>query len=177
MGLIVVSGALANKPGNGGAAWTRLSWILGLRRLGHDVYFVEQIASAACVDGAGSISTFEQSVNLAYFRDVTERFGLGTRSALIAEGNDGSSAGLSVEDVGGVVDAADLLVNISGHFTLPALKPRCRRRALIDLDPGYTQYWHQEGLAEEEFRGHHFYFTVGSNVGTPECGIPTGDID
>ena len=31
MATIVVSGALANKPANGGAAWTRLSWALGLQ--------------------------------------------------------------------------------------------------------------------------------------------------
>ena len=50
MPLIVVSGPLANKPGNGGAAWTRLSWALGLRQLGCDVYFVEQISPTQCVD-------------------------------------------------------------------------------------------------------------------------------
>ena len=32
--MIVVAGALAAKPGNGGEAWVRLSWVLGLRRLG-----------------------------------------------------------------------------------------------------------------------------------------------
>ena len=44
MPFIVVSGALANKPGNGGAAWTRLSWILGLKRLVCEVYCIEQVA-------------------------------------------------------------------------------------------------------------------------------------
>jgi hypothetical protein len=166
--LIVVAGALANKPGNGGAAWTRLSWIRGLIRLGHDVYFVEQIAPAACA--------FDQSINLTYFRDVAERFGLGARSVLISEGDGVQSAGLSLDELRRVADAADLLVNISGHLTLPALKARFRKRVFIDLDPGYTQYWHQEGLAEERLRDHHWYFTVGWNVGTPSCEIPTGDI-
>jgi hypothetical protein len=40
----LVSGAIANKPLNGGEPWIRLSWILGLKRLGFDVYFVEQCA-------------------------------------------------------------------------------------------------------------------------------------
>ncbi len=34
---IAVAGALAAKPGNGGEAWVRLSYLLGLRRLGADV--------------------------------------------------------------------------------------------------------------------------------------------
>ena len=126
MSLIVVSGALANKPGNGGAAWTRLSWVLGLRRLGHDVYFVEQIAPAACVDGHGAPCAFARSVNHAYFMDVIERFGLGARSALVLERDAAQSTGLSLDELGRVADAADLLVNISGHLTLDTLKPRCQ---------------------------------------------------
>jgi hypothetical protein len=42
MTLAVVAGALGNRPWNGGNAWTRLSWLLGLRRLGLDVRFAEQ---------------------------------------------------------------------------------------------------------------------------------------
>jgi hypothetical protein len=176
MALIVVAGALANKPGNGGAAWTRLSWALGLRRLGHDVYFVEQIAPAACVDASGARCTLQRSVNLAYFEDVTARFGFGSRASLIAE-EDASSIGVSLSRLEQIADAADLLVNISGHLTLDTLKPRFRKRVFIDQDPGYTQFWHVDGLAEDRLRDHHFYFTVGENIGTPACGIPTGDIE
>jgi hypothetical protein len=41
MARILVSGAVANKPRSGGEAWVRLSWLRGLRRLGHEVCFVE----------------------------------------------------------------------------------------------------------------------------------------
>ena len=53
MRIVLVSGAIANKPFNGGASWTRLNWLLGFRKLGFDAYFVEQIDPAACVDEAG----------------------------------------------------------------------------------------------------------------------------
>ena len=49
--VILIAGALANKPGNGGGAWERLSWVIGLLRLGFEVYFVEQMAPAACRKG------------------------------------------------------------------------------------------------------------------------------
>jgi hypothetical protein len=175
MPLIVVAGALANKPGNGGAAWTRLSWVLGLRQLGCDVYFVEQIAPEACVDAAGARCDLEGSVNLRYFEGITARFGLQGRSALIADGV-GQAAGVPLCELTQIADAADLLVNISGHLTLEALKPRCRRRAFIDLDPGYTQFWQAQGLATPRLRDHHAYFTVGENIGTPDCDVPTGDL-
>jgi hypothetical protein len=173
--LIVVSGALANKAGNGGAAWTRLSWVLGLARLGHDVYFVEQLAPDACTDARGARCDVDRSVNLAYFRDVTTRFGLGDRAALVPEAGF-ASAGLPWSRLVEIATAADLLVNISGHLTLPALKHRFRTRAFIDLDPGYTQHWHLTGLAEEKLEGHHCYFTVGENIGRPGCTIPADGI-
>jgi hypothetical protein len=176
MSLIVVSGALANKPWNGGAAWTRLSWPLGLKRLGCEVYFVEQIGLGACTDASGVNCELDRSVNLAYFRHVTERFGLGNASALVSE-DDGRSVGLSSQELVDLADAADLLVNISGHLTLEPLKRRFRKRVFIDQDPGYTQFWHVDGLAEDRLRDHHFYFTVGENIGTPDCGVPTGDIE
>src|SRR5262245_40492141 len=141
MSLIVVSGALANKPRNGGAAWTRLSWVLGLKRLGHEVYFVEQIAPDTCVDATGQPCCLERSVNLDYFERVTRRFGLGGASALISD-NGRSASGLAMKELVALADAAALLVNISGHLTLEELKPRFRNRAFIDQDPGYTQLWH-----------------------------------
>jgi hypothetical protein len=170
--IIVVAGALANKPGNGGAAWTRLSWALGLKRLGCDVYFVEQIDARACTDAA-----------LAWFKHVTGSFGLADTSALIAREDghavsigSGAGSGVGLKELIEVAAGADLLVNISGHLTLDALKPRFRARAFVDLDPGYTQYWHAQGLAEDHLRDHHAYFTVGENVGTPDCDVPTNGI-
>src|SRR5688500_9319852 len=68
MRTIVVGGAVANKPLNGGEAWVRLSWVRGLRRLGFRVVLVEQIAAGACVDAAGEPTECGRSVNLAYFR-------------------------------------------------------------------------------------------------------------
>ena len=173
MATIVVSGALANKPANGGAAWTRVSWALGLRRLGYDVFFLEQIAPSTCVDVSGSRCPVEQSVNLAYFDAVTKQFGLD--AALVVEGEHrsfGTAAALLPE----IAQAAHVLVNISGHLTDAALKPRFRRRVFIDLDPGYTQFWHAAGLAEDRLRDHHFYFSVGENIGQPFCDVPAGAV-
>src|SRR5262249_18852459 len=83
MALVIISGALANKPGNGGGAWERMSWPVGLRQLGCDVFFLEQIDPSACVDGAGAPARFADSVNLAWFQFVTKWFDVADRAALI----------------------------------------------------------------------------------------------
>lgn len=167
---ILVAGALANKPGNGGEAWVRLNWILGLQALGMDVYFVEQIGRAALVDGHGRPSAFQTSVNRSYFSSVVERFGLADRAALVCD--DGQeTAGMSLAALHDLASGADLLVNISGHLTLPGVVCQVRRRAYVDIDPGFTQFWHASGLAAID--GHESYFTIGANIGQPWCPIPT----
>src|SRR5918999_1718579 len=72
---VMVSGAIANKYLNGGEAWVRLSWALGLRRLGFRVYFVEEIDRGTCLDSTGKTAAFAGCENLAYFKQVPERFG------------------------------------------------------------------------------------------------------
>ena len=72
--LIVVAGAVANKLHNGGEAWVRLSWACGLKRLGHEVFLLEQISPDICVDAIGQPAAVHDSENLRYFRDVVSRF-------------------------------------------------------------------------------------------------------
>src|SRR5438093_13414302 len=83
MATVLVSGALANKYLNGGEAWVRLSWVLGLKKLGHKVFFVEQISRQNCVDATGAVTSFDKCVNLAYFKKITEQFNLTDSAVLI----------------------------------------------------------------------------------------------
>jgi hypothetical protein len=175
MTIALVSGALANKPRNGGNAWTRLQWVLGLEKLGIKTYFIEQIARGACVDRTGAAAAFQESDNLAYFREVTDRFGRTGASALIY--NDGEQVwGMTQSELFEAAQAADMFVNISGHLTLDALRRRLRRQIYFDDDPGYTQFWHATGNAGPRLSGHDYYFTVGTNIGTPDCPVPTSDV-
>jgi hypothetical protein len=172
---MVVSGALANKYRNGGGAWERLSWVIGLRRLGFDAYFVEQIDPAACVDAAGAVTALADSVNLAWFRSVTQRFGVADRSALV-DADCKQCAGVSWPRLLDIAASAELLVNLSGHLSLPPLRDRIRRRAYIDVDPGFTQFWYAAGIAGARLEGHDYFFTIGENIGNPACPIPTDRI-
>jgi len=173
MPLVVVSGALANKPSNGGAAWTRLSWTLGFRQLGWQVFFLEQIAAATCVDSTGAASSFVDSANLDWFQRVTRAFDLAGSAALVYE--HGSQIwGAKYRDLIGLARSADLLVNITGHLTLEPLLGHFRRRAYLDLDPGFTQIWQASGTGALGLERHDTFFTVGANIGSDDCSIPTG---
>ncbi|MEX2287048.1 MAG: hypothetical protein WD648_08165 [Planctomycetaceae bacterium] len=175
MTTVLVAGALANKPRNGGGTWERMSWVVGLRQLGFDVCFVEQISPQACIDVTGDVTTFANSVNLAWFRSVTQWFGVADRAALVYAGGV-ECAGMPWTRLLEIAESADLLVNLSGHLTLAPLLERIRRKAYIDVDPGFTQFWHADPRTHFHVGGHDFYFTIGENIGSPDCTIPTGGI-
>ncbi len=174
MAVLIVAGALANKPNNGGEAWVRLSWVLGLRRLGHEVHFVEQIDRAACTDAHGRPAAFAESVNRRYFDDVVARFGIDRTAALLCgNGYDPSDRGAVPPRLREVARAADAVINISGHLRVPSLLEPVPRRVYVDIDPGFTQIGHAQG-ADLGLARHNEHYTIGWNIGTPGCPIPTG---
>jgi hypothetical protein len=156
---VLVAGALANKPGNAGAAWTRISWACGLRELGFDVHLVEQVGF---LDAAGK----------AWFGRVTDAVDL--PATLV--GGDGSTFGLPARDLEALAAEAVLLVNISGHLVLPWVRERVRTQVYVDLDPGFVQWWEAQGVAGARLAGHDAYFTVGLNVGRADCPVPTNGL-
>jgi hypothetical protein len=175
MANIVVSGAIANKPFNGGATWTRLSYVLGLRDLGHNVFFIEQIDAKSCVGADGTLSSFADSANLNYFRTICQSFQLQRKAALISV-EDNQIDGAERDEVLEVLQSALLLINISGHLKGAYLAACNGRKAYLDLDPGFTQMWAATSVGESNLTGHDVYFTVGENIGHPICSIPTNGI-
>ena len=174
MSIAIVAGGLANKPQNGGFAWVPLSYALGLRRLGFDVYLFEQIDAAACMDSWGRPAPFETSANRAFFLDVTGRFGFEGRSVLF--GDDGLVAGLDASDFRNATSDAELLVNISGHATLDWILDGPRLSAYVDTDPGFTQMWNRGGLLDPSLWSHTHHFSVGCNFGHDSCLVPDDGI-
>jgi hypothetical protein len=164
MTTVVVGGALGNKAGSSGEAWVRMSWVRGLQRLGLDVWFVEEVDRSTRGDPAA----------VGWFRAVTERFGIERQASLLSEGE--AIAGPALGELLDLAPGATL-VNISGHLTQPNLFRAFRRRVMVDIDPGFTQFWHHQGLAGANVDGHHLHFTIGELIGTPGCPIPTSGID
>ena len=163
MTTVVVAGAVANKPHNAGEAWVRMSWVEGLRRLGVDVWFVEELSAAAW--GAGVDAA------VRWFDEVATWFGVADRCVLL-DADSGDRLRGTVAGWGAVTGGADLLVNISGHARDRRVVDACHHRAYVDIDPGYTQIWHLQG-ADLELDRHDRHFSVGLNIGTDRSGVPT----
>jgi hypothetical protein len=159
----IVAGALANKPESGGEAWVRLSWVLGLQRLGWEVHLIERLERP-------------EPAAQRYFAEVTGAFGLDGWASLL----DGQGEALHGHDEGHLLEVAaeaDLLFNISGHLGPGPLRSAPHKRVYVDLDPGFTQAWHADPGLDFTVAGHDTYVTVGQNIGRPHCPVPTVGIE
>ena len=160
-GSVVVSAALAQRPGAGGHTWFALQYLLGFRALGWNVTLVDRLDPGMPGDG------------LAYLAEEMERFGLGdVWSVLLPEGQ---SAGLPRAEVERRLGSADFLLNVMGYLDDEELLALPPLRVFLDVDPGFGQMWRELGLADP-FADHDRFVSVGLELGggaceVPECGL------
>jgi hypothetical protein len=107
---------------------------------------------------------------------VTGEFGLEGSACLVC-GDGSETAGLPYPELLDRAANADVLVNISGHITSEEILRPPRTRVYVDLDPGFTQFWHAQGLSGARVEGHDLHFTIGERIGSPDCPIPTSGVD
>ena len=159
---VIVSGMIAATPRQGGATWAVLQYLLGLRRLGCDVHFMEPVKDPTEV----------HADTLRYVQDVTAQFGLGDRWALVpAEAGD--PIGMSRAELRKAARRADLLLSASGMLLDPDVLDAVPVRAYLDLDPAFNQLWHAVEGVDMRFDAHTDFVTVGDAIGEAGCPIPT----
>src|SRR2546428_6112757 len=152
---IIVSGMIAADPNQGGATWAVLQYLLGLRQLGHEVFFIEPIAEKSLRPRGVD---FSETENARYFRDVARDFSLEKNAALLVADTQ-RTIGLTHAELRGVAKRADVLLNVSGMLTDPALLEPIPRRVYLDLDPAFIQLWHAACGIDMRFGSHTHFVT------------------
>ena len=180
MRVVVASRRVGGLPEFAGNTWTFLQYVLGLDRLGVESHWVDHQdrLDPRLPTRRGRPRVREDCHSVEYvsarFDAMARRFGLGDRYAIVYDGG-ARSFGLGPGGLDELAGEANLLRNLAGP--LPATSPllRIRRRAYVDLDPGFTQIWvHQLDMG---FAGYHRFFTVGQNVGRRGFRVPTLGVD
>jgi hypothetical protein len=149
---------LAGDARQGGATWAVLQYVLGLRRLGHEVWVVEPVASL-------------EPESVVYFTEVVQAFELEERATLLRAGTR-ETVGVPYDALRDIAPRADVLINISGMLRDPELVAPPPRRVYLDLDPAFNQLWAAQGI-DVGLAGHTHHVTVGQSIGRPGCTVPT----
>jgi hypothetical protein len=171
---ILFAGIIARYP-FGGVTWCSLMYLLGLRALGHDVFYIED--TGECVyDPVLNTRATDPTYGTTYIHQALEPFGLGASWSFV--NYDGTYHGQSAEAVRRYAAEADLFINLSGgSWFWRDEYARIPRKIFIDSDPAFTQLAiaKAEPWYVEFFRRFDRLFTFGSNVGTPASPIPVGE--
>jgi hypothetical protein len=169
---IVVLGYLVRGP-LGGIAWHYLQYVLGLRRLGHDVFFFEDSDDyPSCYDPVRNVTDADPAYGLAFAARAFDRLGLGARWTYY-DAHRRRWLGPAGAAARGICDTADVVVNVSSVNPLRSWMREIPTRILVDTDPGFTQIRHLTNPAARERASQHTAFvSFGENIGRPGCAIP-----
>src|SRR5262245_32291851 len=175
---IIATGLVGLYP-VGGVAWDYLQYVIGLARLGHDVYYHEDTWSWP-YHPVEQTYTADGHYSAEYIGDFLERYApeLSRHSHYLPLHE--TSFGMDRAAFDEVAQTADLFLNISGACMFPhSLSPRCIK-VFLDTDPGYNQIMLRERFVWSEnverwcasVEAHDRYFTYAENIHSSDCQIP-----
>ncbi len=169
---VIVLGYLVRGP-LGGIAWHHLQYVLGLARLGHDVFFFEDSDDyPSCYDPSRNAMDRDPTYGLDFATRAFARLGLGSRWAYY-DAHHTTWLGPAADSSLRMCASADLLLNLSAVNPVRPWMEQIPVRALVDTDPVFTQVRHlTDPRARERAERHTTFFSYGENVGQPGCTIP-----
>jgi hypothetical protein len=172
MARVVVAGYAVRFP-LAGNVWAHIQYVVGLARLGHDVWFLEEAGGeGSCYDPATDSMGSDPAPGLAVVGRLMDELGLAERWAFLDSG--GRWHGLDADTVDELIAGADLFLDVGGASHFPQMR-FARRRAHVDMDPVFTQL----GAfgADRRLGDYDTLFTYGTSIGRRGCAVPTGGFD
>lgn len=171
MAAIILGSYMFRYPLGGMNSWV-LQYLLGLKDLGHDVYFVEKYGYAdSCYDPEKEVMSDDCSYGLKLVSELLARIGMEKKWCYVAR-ND-VYHGLSRQRINEVFRSADLFIDMGSHGSWQEESENAALKVLIDGEPGYTQMnlanKAQDGMPIPQYDR---YFTNGKNIGTPGNSVP-----
>ncbi|CAN5652599.1 hypothetical protein BH20VER1_BH20VER1_13000 [soil metagenome] len=171
---IVVMGFMGAMP-IAGVIWQHIHYIVGLQRLGHDVFYVEDSARLSYDPVRETMGT-----SCAYAAKILQQlaveFGFERRWGFCARSlPDQPVVGLTRRKMLQLYREADAILNVCGAQELHEELLVSDRLFYVESDPGVEQIKVAKGERDTiaYLHRHRVLFTFGENVGTPTFPVPT----
>jgi hypothetical protein len=179
---IIVMGFMGSCP-IAGVIWQHLHYVVGLQRLGHEVYYVEDSARYPYNPTSFPSVTISRATRIRAdciyvtdtLRNLAETFDFQNRWAYSARFLDPpQSFGLELPRLHELYREADAILNICGSHELNDDILKSERLIYVESDPGVAQIQVDQG--NEDMRGclshHKVLFTFGENIGSNSFSVP-----
>lgn len=169
---IVVLGAMAEMP-YAGVAWQVLHYLEGLRRLGHDVSYLEDTGNWP-YDPELETVTDDASGAAQRLGRLMEGAGFGGRWAFVNAAREGEVWGTTQQRMSEVVARAEVLINLSGATVLTEAHMEVPVRIYLETDPVTPQLEIALGRQStlDFLAAHTHHFSFGERLGAPGCAVP-----
>ena len=169
MARIIAGSYMVRYPLGGMMSWT-LQWLLGLRRLGHEVVFVEKSHYAnSCYQPIRRESGDDFSYGLQTTVKLFERVGLTDGWCYVDHG--GQYHGMDRTRIEDCFRSADLFLDLGTQGAWQEESSYAGTRVFVDGEPGFTQIRMENGASRKDEFDH--YFSNGGNIGTAHSDAPT----
>jgi hypothetical protein len=171
---IVVLGFMGNCP-IAGVIWQAIHYIVGLQRLGHDVYYIED-TSRVPYDPVAYTLTEDTAYVEKILDQLAKEFGFAGKWGFSPRyrSREETLGPLSRAQINDLYREADALLNICGSHELNEDLLLSERLVYVESDPGVEQIKVDKGEAGtiEFLKRHCALFTFGENIGRPEFPVP-----
>jgi hypothetical protein len=162
-----------------GVIWQHIQYAVGLQRLGHEVYYVEDTSKYPY-----NPVTFDISNDFSYaaqtLGQLATHHGFEGRWAYCARYKEWfATAGMERHALLRLYKEADCALNICGSHLINEDLAAIRHLIYVESDPGPEQIKIDNGERDtvNHLRAHQHLFTFGENIGTPAFAVPLHDFN
>ncbi|HWQ90872.1 MAG TPA: hypothetical protein VN673_04320 [Clostridia bacterium] len=172
MARIVIGSYMFRYPLGGMMSWV-LQYLVGLHRLGHEVFFVEKAGySGACFDPTRNLMTDDCAYGVRVVHELLARHGLGENWCFV-DGNE-QYHGVPKNRIEEIFRTAELFLDMGTHGAWLHEASESGMRVLLDGEPGFTQIkMEKRRAAGEALPAYDRYYTAGLNLGSAQSSSPT----
>jgi hypothetical protein len=171
-GKIIVFGILFWYP-LAGVTYQFLHYLMGLRQLGYDVYYVED-SGRWIYDPTINEFSPDVSGNLSMVVPVLNAYGFGDRWAFRGNYPGGQCYGMTESRLLELYREADAFLNVTGAQEIRDEHRAIKRRIYVESDPFASQVKVASGDAGmiDMLAAHDTHFSFGENLGASDCQVP-----
>ena len=171
-GKLIVSGILFWYP-LAGVTYQFLHYLLGLQRLGWDVYYVEDSARWL-YDPKRRVITGDATENVAQVAPALAAHGFEGKWAFRGAYPEGRCYGMTESQVLALYREADALLNVTGAQEIRDEQRAIPRRIYVESDPFGSQVklFNGDAVFGALIDAHDTWFSFGENLGQADCQVP-----
>jgi len=176
-GKVIVFGILFWYP-LAGVTFQFLHFMIGLRRLGFEPYYIED-SSRWVYDPVVNDLSPDPTRNIEMVLPQLEAHGFSESWAFRGRYPDGKTHGMSDAAIDALYREADAFLNVTGSQDIREEHLACPHRIYLETDPVALQIKIAQGDAGslEFVRAHHVQFSYGENFGAPDCKVPIAHVN